>query len=320
MLITTIIPTYRRPQDLSRCLASLKQQTRAADEVIVVMRDTDEVTRAWIETFDPESLPLKVVTIAIPGVVAAMNEGVRAAAGEIVVFTDDDAAACADWLARIEDHFLAADDIGGVGGRDRLHVNGQLIEGKAAVVGKVQWFGRVIGNHHLGFGDAQEVEVLKGVNMSFLKQAIAPIMFDERMLGQGAQAHFECACCFQLKQAGWRLIYDPQIVVDHFQGKRFDADQREQFDPVATVNQVHNQTLCVLEYLPFERRYLYLLWGILIGTRGQRGCLQTVRFFPAEGLLAIQRLRASVQGRWRAWKTWRASFGGGKDKFSATLR
>lgn len=305
MLVTTIVPTYRRPEDLSRCLAALKQQIRLADEVLVVIRDIDEATDSFLAAFDNGLLPLKVVTVAIPGVVAAMNAGLDASTGDVIVFTDDDAVPHPDWLERIEQRFLAAADIGGVGGRDCLHVNNQRIEGKAAVVGKVQWFGRVIGNHHLGFGEAQEVDVLKGVNMSFRRQAIAPVRFDERMLGQGAQAHFECACCFRLKQAGWRLLYDPNIVVDHYQGTRFDADQREQFDPVATVNQVHNQTLCVLEYLPPERRYIYLLWGIFVGTRGQRGCVQTLRFLPSEGTLACRRLLASVQGRWKGWQTWK---------------
>ncbi|MHC5721623.1 MAG: glycosyltransferase family 2 protein, partial [Nostoc sp.] len=37
---TVLIPTYRRPQDLSRCLLALQEQTKPVDQVIVVVRDT----------------------------------------------------------------------------------------------------------------------------------------------------------------------------------------------------------------------------------------------------------------------------------------
>jgi len=37
MTITVLIPTYRRPQDLARCLEALQKQTRLADEVLLVV-------------------------------------------------------------------------------------------------------------------------------------------------------------------------------------------------------------------------------------------------------------------------------------------
>ena len=44
MKITVLIPTYRRPKDLGRCLEALQKQTRPADEVLVVVRNTDAET------------------------------------------------------------------------------------------------------------------------------------------------------------------------------------------------------------------------------------------------------------------------------------
>jgi len=38
MSIAVIVPTYRRSQDLARCLEALQNQTRSPDEVIVVIR------------------------------------------------------------------------------------------------------------------------------------------------------------------------------------------------------------------------------------------------------------------------------------------
>ena len=186
------------------------------------------------------------------------------AKGEIISLTDDDAAPHQDWLERIESHFLADDRVGAVGGRDFIYAGTQLKQGTQRVVGKIQWFGRLIGNHEFGVGEAREVDILKGVNMSFRQSAILDLRFDERMRGTGAQVHFELAFSFALKRAGWKLIYDPRVAVNHYRAQRFDEDQRDQFNSVAMINKVHNETLCLLEYLPPLQGAAFLIWGLLI--------------------------------------------------------
>lgn len=305
MKITTIIPTYRRPQDLKRCLEALQRQTRPSDEVFLVVRDTDLETREFLAVFPLGSLPLRPIAVSIPGVVAAMNAGLEEASGEIIVFTDDDAAPHDDWLVRIEAYFLSDDRVGGVGGRDWVYHGTELESGAKKNVGRLQWFGRLIGNHHIGVGEPQEVDLLKGVNMSFRQSAITGLHFDERMRGSGAQVHFEVAFCLALKQAGWKLIYDPQIGVDHFRGQRFDEDKRDMFNDIAAINAIHNETLILLEYLSPLRRIVFLLWAVLIGTRDSFGFGQWLRFLPKQKGLAGRKLLASMQGRLQGFLSWR---------------
>jgi glycosyltransferase involved in cell wall biosynthesis len=303
--VTVIVPTYHRPKDLARCLEALQKQTRPADEVLVVFRDTDPETRQLLEAFNPNLLPLR--TLMLPdagGVVAALNGGLDAALGEIIAITDDDAAPHTDWLANIETHFLSDSLVGGVGGRDWVYHGTELEEGDREVVGQVQWFGRVIAEHHLGIGKAREVDLLKGVNMSFRRTAIANLRFDRRLNGTGAQPHNELAFCLPLRRAGWKLIYDPKVAVDHFPAQRFDEDQRDTFNPIAFGNWVRNETLILLEHLSPVRRIVFLVWAILIGTREAPGFVQWLRFLPSEGLLAGQKLLASLRGRWQGWWSW----------------
>jgi len=307
LTISVVIPTYRRPKDLARCLDALKKQKVPIYEVLVVVRDTDRETWTFLQTFNPELLPMRTVTVNVSGVVAAMNAGMDANSGDIIAFTDDDAAPHTDWLERIESHFLSDSNIGGVGGRDWVYHGTRLEEGEREVVGQVQWFGRVIGEHHLGVGEPREVDVLKGVNMSFRRSAIAEMHFDHRMRGNGAQLHFELAFSLALKRAGWKLIYDPKIAVDHFPGQRFNEDQRNQVNNLAFFNAVHNETLVLLENLPLIRRTVFVFWAILVGTRDAPGFVQWLRFLPKEGSLAGQKLRASLRGRWQAWETWQQS-------------
>ena len=44
MRMSVLVPSYKRPQDLVRCLAGLARQKRAADQVVVVARRTDDET------------------------------------------------------------------------------------------------------------------------------------------------------------------------------------------------------------------------------------------------------------------------------------
>jgi glycosyltransferase involved in cell wall biosynthesis len=239
--------------------------------------------------------------------VAALNAGLDAAQGDIIAITDDDAVPRPEWLARIETHFVSDNRVGGVGGRDWMYYGTQLVDGTCKVVGRVQWFGRTIGEHHLGVGEPREVDILKGANMAYRKAAISGLRFDERLRGTGAQVHNDMAFSLLVKQAGWKLIYDPMVVVDHYLSQRFDEDQRHQFNDIAFTNRVHNETLALLEHLPPARRVVFLMWSILVGTRDGLGFLQWLRFLPRQGALAGQKWLASLRGRWQGWLTWQQS-------------
>jgi glycosyltransferase involved in cell wall biosynthesis len=311
MKSTVLVPTYRRRKDLERCLEALRRQIRPADEVLVIVRDVDEETHGFLKTFVAEGLLLKLVNVAVPGQVAALNAGLRAATGEIIAITDDDAAPYPDWLARIEAHFLADDRVGGVGGRDVMYVNevvqdASIHPGASNTVGKLEWFGRTIGNHHLGIGEAREVDILKGANMSYRRTAIDSLWFNQNLRGAGAQPHNDLDFSLSVKQRGWKLIYDPQVAVDHFLAERLDADQRTfAFNYEAMLNGVFNETFVTLSHLPIWRRFIYILWSIFIGSRSNLGLLQMFRFLAQEKGLMLKKSVASIAGKWQACIAWK---------------
>ncbi|MBW4603828.1 MAG: glycosyltransferase family 2 protein [Calothrix sp. FI2-JRJ7] len=304
MYLTVIVPTYRRPQDLSQCLEALQEQTRIADEVMVVVRDIDTDTWEFIKTFDQKSLPLTICKVSVPGQVAALNAALDQASGDIIAITDDDAMPHRDWLARIENYFLNDSCIGGVGGRDWIYEGDKLVSGAKQIVGKVQWFGRMIGEHHVGIGEAREVDILKGANMSYRRSALKNVRFDTRLRGTGAQVHNDLAFSLSVQKAGWKLIYDPKVAVNHYPAQRFDEDKRGIFNEVAVINLAHNETLILLEYLQPIKRLIYILWAVLVGTRDAYGIVQVVRFFKSENTLALKKFVASLKGRWQGWQTW----------------
>jgi GT2 family glycosyltransferase len=68
-----VVPTYRRPGLLVRCLVAIAGQRRAAARVIVVVRADDEVSRRAVG--DAGLAPVSVVQVETPGVVAAIGGG-----------------------------------------------------------------------------------------------------------------------------------------------------------------------------------------------------------------------------------------------------
>jgi hypothetical protein len=176
--------------------------------------------------------------------------------------------------------------------------------GASNVVGKLQWFGRAIGNHHIGVGKIREVDILKGANMSYRRKAIHNLRFDDRLKGSGAQVDNDMAFSLAVKRRGWKLIYDPQVSIDHFLGTRLDEDQRKSFNSTACENSSYNHTLVVLTHISRSRRIFFLMWTFLIGTRHTYGFLQLFRMFPREGYISLMKLYYSLKGKLGGCSFW----------------
>ena len=297
------MPSWRRPDALRRCLRALASQSVAPGEVIVGVRDDDEATARCVAELAPSyPVPLRRAATGEHGVIAAMNAALALATGEIIAFTDDDAEPHADWTERLSACF-ADPRVGGAGGRDWQ----PLERGDHADIGRVQWFGRVVGNHHLGVGPARPVDVLKGVNCAFRASLLRATGFDTRLAGDGAQMFWELALCLPLRRAGWTLIYDPAIAVEHHIAPRHDSDQRHRgvFSPAPQVDAVHNETLVLLEHQRGAARAAFLLWALLVGKRAEPGLLQLPRLLLAGDRDALARWRSTAAGRWRGWTAFR---------------
>lgn len=296
--VSVLVPSYRRPEDLGRCLEGLAAQTRPPDEVLVVVREGDTAT--W-EALDgaPEEVPVRGFAVSEPGVVFALNSAFDTAQSDLVAITDDDAVPRPDWLQRIEAALGADRRLGAVGGRDVVHDEAGSGVGAEPVVGVIRPYGRVVGNHHLGVGGPRRVELLKGVNMAFRREALAGVRIDDRLRGGGAQPHWEIDLCLAVAAGGWELLYDPEIVVDHYPAQRFDEDQRAGRPVGALANEVYNETHALLARLPRRRAAVAVVYGLVVGTRQAPG-LVTALEQRARGRPALERLRSTTSARLEA--------------------
>jgi len=100
--ISVIVPTYKRPQLLVKCLEALDRQVFCRDdyEVIVVSDGPDELTEAIVTDAGFKQLSY-LATPQKKGPAAARNIGWLKARGVLVAFTDDDCIPDTNWLQTI---------------------------------------------------------------------------------------------------------------------------------------------------------------------------------------------------------------------------
>jgi GT2 family glycosyltransferase len=95
MLVSIIIPTYKREKDLQECLNSILSQSDLPFEVIIIDNanspKTEELVKKNKELFEKNNVFLKyLINRKENSLTSARNIGVKNAVGDIILFLDDD--------------------------------------------------------------------------------------------------------------------------------------------------------------------------------------------------------------------------------------
>jgi GT2 family glycosyltransferase len=105
LTISVVVPTYRRPELLNRCLQSLVRQDfdPKSYEIIVANDKPDAAVQDVVDRWQRAVRYPNIRYVPVRdgrGPAVARNHGWRAARGDIVAFTDDDTQPAAEWLIR----------------------------------------------------------------------------------------------------------------------------------------------------------------------------------------------------------------------------
>ena len=117
--LSLIICTYRRPDDLGRLLAALRDQTAPPDEVLIIDGSPDEETATKVRAGGDWGIAdLRYLHVAPEdrGLTRQRNVGISEARGEILAFVDDDTVPESDYFAAIRACFVEHPQAAGVGG------------------------------------------------------------------------------------------------------------------------------------------------------------------------------------------------------------
>ncbi|MHB1572226.1 MAG: glycosyltransferase, partial [Solirubrobacteraceae bacterium] len=176
-----VIPTRHRAGYLAAALNSIAPQARALDAEVIVVNDGDDPSTSEVA----RRHGAKVVPLAPPGGAnAGRNAGIDAAAGDLLVFVDDDVDAPDDWLQAILTGAARSPGVEVFGGpiRARLEGGGPRACGREPAP---------ITTLDLGPED-RDVELVWSANMAIRRSAITRAgRFDESIQGRGEEEEWE---------------------------------------------------------------------------------------------------------------------------------
>jgi len=214
--ISAVVATHNRAAYLRQALQSLVDQTLAQElyEIIVVDNGSQDNTRQVVSEFS-DTPNLRCVYEPVIGVSRARNTAWRNAQGEYIAFLDDDAVACAGWLATFLDVFEAFEPRpGAVGGKCE-----PIWEAP-----RPDWLSdKMLGQ--LSIFDWSDVPIvlkerywLSVCNMACpreLLRAAGGFREDLGRQGNKLRGNPEIYLQQQLDAWGYRFVYHPEIVVGH---------------------------------------------------------------------------------------------------------
>ncbi|MEM4699540.1 MAG: glycosyltransferase family 2 protein, partial [Candidatus Nezhaarchaeales archaeon] len=114
-MISVVIVTYKRGWALPFSLHSLVNQTYPPDEVVMVLKPSNDGSEEVIKNFSRD-LNINLIIQRKGNVTDAYSLGIDGAHGDIIMFLDDDAIAEEHWIQKYLDLFKTLPNAGGIGG------------------------------------------------------------------------------------------------------------------------------------------------------------------------------------------------------------
>ena len=267
--ITIVIPTFKRPESLARCIESIARQESPADEILVVVQERDIETLNLIENLD-----INFKKVNSPGIIHAIQSSLELIKTDLVAYIDDDVSLPSDWVAKAKFAFSKSPQLGALGGTD-IQENIELCD--EIEVGVLSVYGKLIGNHHLASGFKRSVDFLKGCNM-VLRTSIA-LNYSQvfkLLRGQGAQVGNDLVFSLSSRIQGFQTIFDPDFYVFHHVEPRMESSQRNMLNSIERKDLVYNILLIKFTFAVKYMRGIVMIYQVFIGDREVPGLMRSI--------------------------------------------
>ena len=217
-----IITTFNRPETLMQSLQALSQQTISSSkfEVLIIEGDSTMPSVECIKTFN--SLNIKYLYEALPGVTPARHRGLEESKSDILVYLEDDGVPEVNWLESILVTFHSKPDVAMIGGK-----NLPLFEKKPPHWIHDMWVdipeGKVLGELTLiDLGKTNKYinpSWIWALNLAIRKEVILEVGGFNPDLSPAKLKFFqgdgECGLAYKVEDKGYKGYYVANAVVKH---------------------------------------------------------------------------------------------------------
>jgi GT2 family glycosyltransferase len=217
--ISVVVPTYQRPDDVRRCLASLRGVTYPQWDILLVDQSEDARTEAVARSFATDLPQLRYHRIAEKGLARARNAGIAATTGAIIAFLDDDCTVECDWLEQVAAVL-------------QRHADAALVFGavQASAHNTTVFFIPEIHIAHEERYDGKRamtrITECMGASMYLRRGFLASAGAFDSQLGAGAPIFTSCEdfdYCYRVLAAGGAVVQSPSIAVRHFGARDYKS-------------------------------------------------------------------------------------------------
>ena len=215
-MFSIIIPTYNRIKLLKKTLESIFQQEYPDYEVIVVNDGSTDGTDEYLTRFSNEG---RIIYLKHQnrGPAIARKAGLDRARGDFIAFTDDDCILPPDWLNKFHEHFRQG-SIAGVSGSSLTGNPDNIYAVTNDVINN--YFKSVLSNRP---GQAPYVTTN---NVAYKRENLEMVGGPDDRFRMGAE---DRELAYRVSKAGGRIVYDPSIVIGHYNDADFFGFVRHQY-------------------------------------------------------------------------------------------
>jgi GT2 family glycosyltransferase len=208
--ISVVVCSFNGERTIRSCCEALSRLDYPDYEVIVVDDGSTDRTAEIARGFG-----FRVLSTANQGLSSARNTGMRAASGEIVAYTDDDAPPDPHWLAFLAWGFMTTEHAAIGGPNVPPPGDGLVADCVAHAPG---------GPVHVLLSD-RVAEHVPGCNMAVRRHCLEAIGgFDPRYRAAGDDVDV----CWRLQEAGWTIGFSPAAMVWHHRRSSVRAYWKQQ--------------------------------------------------------------------------------------------
>ena len=199
-----IIPTFRRPVELAKCLKAISEMDYPVEFLdVIVVDDGGGCARTAIASLD---LPIAVSVLEQEnrGPAAARNAGAGKATKSYLAFLDDDCEPDRDWLSRLSAQFALAPDCM-AGGRtvNRLGYNSHATASQLLVEYLYQYYGAADGRAPFFTSNNLALPAARFHELCGFDDRFREAAGEDRDLG------------WRWRERGWQMVYCPDAIVAH---------------------------------------------------------------------------------------------------------
>ena len=214
-VVSIVIPVYGEVDYTYRCLRSLwSHRSHYSFEVIIVDDCSPDNTLSMLKTIEGVRI---VRNETNQGFIRSCNNGAREAHGKLLVMLNNDTVVLSGWLDELVNIFNCIPQAGLVGSK-LVYPDGRMQE-----AGGIIWrdgsgwnYGRLQDANRPEYNYLRDVDYCSGASLMITKKLYDQLGgFDEHYLPAYGE---DSDLAFRVRQAGYRVLYQPLSQVVHFEG------------------------------------------------------------------------------------------------------